>query len=339
MALRRPAGLLFARLHVHVGIFGVVGFLGLGRLGLRRVGIHLDAGFRLVLLAALGLLVVGLLLVLVLVLGFLVGIRFRIFLHVLQQPPRRLGEGALVVEDVAQLADVVAHLGGEVVAPGIDHRLRGRGHGLAGHGLAHQQAHHLGEIVLLPRVDAGIALLPAMFLERGGEVLGDAGHALRADRLDPRGLDRIEDLAGERSPRALLAVGLDVVVLQLERDRIGLAAGAGDFVGRHVARGRGQPRLAAQEAGLPAAGRTGGEAHLDVIALADRADRRAGDAAKLIDRIFRSSHRAISASVAPWPRCPSGRCRSSAGSIPPPPAARARRICSGTRPGRRRRRR
>ena len=76
--------------------------------------------------------------------------------------------------------------------PQVDELLRRRRRRLAGQPLAHHQRDRLldrrigavGDLVELAAVEAVV--------EHGGEILGDAGHAPRADRLDAGLLDRLE---------------------------------------------------------------------------------------------------------------------------------------------------
>ena len=70
-----------------------------------------------------------------------------------------------------------------------------------------------------------------MLVEGGIEVLFDAVHAPGADGFDPRGFQRLEDLARELGLWRLAGVDLGVVVAELQRNRISLAA-----CQRHVGR-------------------------------------------------------------------------------------------------------
>ena len=89
-------------------------------------------------------------------------------------------------------------------------------------------AHHHGDRFLDRRVGAvgDLVELAAMeaVVEHGGEILRDAGHAARADRLDARLLDRLEHRARLLAAGHELAVHGRIVTGELERDRIGMAA-------------------------------------------------------------------------------------------------------------------
>ena len=167
------------------------------------------------LIASSGLIVV---LLVALALQLLVGL---LQLHVGEQAAHRLGEGALAVELVLELGNVLQHLLGEIAAPGIDHGLGGLRDSLASHRLAHHQAQHLGQVGLFARRDAGVALHPALLLERRLQVLLHAGHLLGAERLAARLLDGVEDVACHRRFRAFARMHLGIVVPELQRDGVG----------------------------------------------------------------------------------------------------------------------
>ena len=102
--------------------------------------------------------------------------------------------------------------------------LRRRRRRLAGQALAHHQRDRLldrrvgavGDVVELAAV--------VVVLEHGGEIVGDADHAARADRLDARLLDRLEHGARLLAAGHELAVHGGVMAGEPQRDRIGMAA-------------------------------------------------------------------------------------------------------------------
>ena len=111
------------------------------------------------------------------------------------------------------------------IAPEIDDLRRRRRRLDAGQPLAH----HEGDRVLDRRVrPVGDVLVFAAamvaVLEHGREVVGDARHAPRADRLDARLLDRVEDRAGRLSLGREPAMDAGVVAGEPQRHRIGMAA-------------------------------------------------------------------------------------------------------------------
>ena len=108
--------------------------------------------------------------------------------------------------------------------PQIDQAPRRRRRRLAGQALAH---HHrdrfldrrigaVGDLVELAAVE--------LVVEHGGEILGDALHAPRADRLDARLLDRLEHRARLLAARHQAAMHGGVVAGDAQRDGVGVAA-------------------------------------------------------------------------------------------------------------------
>ena len=141
--------------------------------------------------------------------------------------------------------------------------------------------------------DAGEAALAAMLPKRRAQILAHARHGVGADRLEARLLDRVEDVAGEFAARRLAAVDGRVVVAQLERDGVGLAAHLRDLVGRQVVGRQRQLRLAAEQAML-----AGREADRQLVLARDRAHRGAGDALELLGAGFLVGHGGVSAGYA-----------------------------------------
>ena len=109
----------------------------------------------------------------------------------------------------------------------------------------------VGDLVELAAMEAVV--------EHGGEIVRDAGHAARADRLDARLLDRIEHRARLLAAGHELAMHRRIVAGEPQRDRIGVAAHDRGFALGELARRLRQPRLAAGKA-RP----LGGEADLEV---------------------------------------------------------------------------
>ena len=86
-------------------------------------------------------------------------------------------------------------------------------------------------------------------IDHGREVLGDAGHAPRADRLDAGLLDRLEYRARLLAAGHQFPVHARIVAGKLERDRVRMPAHDRGLVPGKLARRLGQPRLAADDAG------------------------------------------------------------------------------------------
>ena len=103
-------------------------------------------------------------------------------------------------------------------------------------------------------------------VEHGGEILRDAAHAARADRLDPRLLDGFEHRARLLAAGHELAMHRRIVAGEPQRDRIGMAAHDRGLALVEPARRLRQPRLAA---GKPRP--LGGEGDFEVGLAGDRA--------------------------------------------------------------------
>ena len=117
-------------------------------------------------------------------------------------------------------------------------------------------------------------------VEHGGEIVRDAGHAARADRLDAGLLDGVEHRARGLPPGTSLRCTLGIVAGELERDGVGVAAHDRGLLRGQLARRLGQPRLAADHAGA-----LGGESDLELGLARDRAQA-AGDRA--LERLGRA---------------------------------------------------
>ena len=114
-------------------------------------------------------------------------------------------------------------------------------------------AHHEGDRVLDRRVRSVgdvLVLAAAMVavLEHGREVVGDARHAPRADRLDAGLLDGVEHGARCLRLRREPAMDAGVVAGEPQRHRIGVAAHDRDVLPVELARRLGQARLVGHQA-------------------------------------------------------------------------------------------
>ena len=160
------------------------------------------------------------------------------------------------------------------VAPQIDD-LVGGGRGLcAGQPLAHHQR----DRILDRRIGAVGDLLVfaatmVAIVEHRGDVGGDARHAARADGLDPRLLDRIEDRARRLPFGRELAMNGIVVTGEPKGHGIGVAAQDRHILQRQPPRRLGQADLVAHEGGTIRR-----ECHLEVGLARQRLDA-AGDRA------------------------------------------------------------
>ena len=156
-----------------------------------------------------------------------------------------LGEGALVEDRVAEPVEIGAGLILDEGAPQIDQARARRAAVQAGQPLAHQHRDRLLErrLVAVARLGEGAAVKAVV--EHGGEVGRDALHAARADRFDPRLLDRVEQRARRRVLRREPAMDRVVVAGEPQRERIGEAAHDRRLARVRLARRLGQARLGA----------------------------------------------------------------------------------------------
>ena len=166
----------------------------------------------------------------------------------------------------------------------------------AGQLFADHHADDLGDGRVVAFLDAVIAAAAAAFFQGRGQVGRDTRHAAGADRLDPGLLDRLVDVAGDLAARHMPGMGFRIVVAQAQGHRIGLAPQVRDFVVAQFARGQGQMRRLALDAG-----RLAGEADGQLAPARHRPHRGAGDPLEFLDRIGSVAHAKI------IPRSPSPR--------------------------------
>ena len=114
-----------------------------------------------------------------------------------------------------------------------------------------------------------------------GEIVADPGITTRAQRLDPRRLDRVIDRARHRLDRRGLGVERGVVQLQPQRKGVGEPARLGHLFG-------GQRTAGHRHADMLARGgrRVGGEGELDLRLLRDGTRRAAEDRLEPVERGF-----------------------------------------------------
>ncbi len=264
----RTAGILVAgarhQLALHlVGAGGIAVLLLLGNAGLERA---LGARHRAVagLALALGVGAVVALAFLLVALAGGVGLA-EIEIEILDQLARHLGVAVLVGDVAVELQDVAADPALEPGTPELDQLRRGGRRRRAGELLAGQEPHGFRERALAALGETVIALAAVARLQHGGEIAGDAGHALDAERLDPRLLHALEDRARHLALRRAARVQLGVVMLEAKRQRVGGAAHLRRLLLREIARRRRQARARTGEAR-----RLRPVAHGHVVALGDR---------------------------------------------------------------------
>ena len=142
----------------------------------------------------------------------------------------------LVGDRAVELAEIAGDLAFEPWPPQIDDLARRGRRRFARQGLAGQQPHRLGHRALGALGDALEALAAVLLVEHRGEIGGDPGHPPRAQRLDPRLLDRLEHRARQRAAGSAAAVHGVVVVAQPQRQAVGGAAQLRGLFGRQIAR-------------------------------------------------------------------------------------------------------
>jgi hypothetical protein len=125
------------------------------------------------------------------------------------------------------------------------------------------------------------------------------GHPARAKRFDPHLLERLEDHPGDLAARAETLMQLRVMMAQLERDAVGLAANPRQIRGRHVAPGQRQsdPRRRLSDPGL-ALGLAGPERHRQRRAVCHRPAGRGDRALEGLDPLpARRPHRCVPSQI------------------------------------------
>ena len=299
----------------HVGVVGHVGGRRIGSFGgaighvlgghlrvLRAHALHVVAVGGVAVLA--GILLAALVLAFVV---FLLGIAAAVVAHFerVEQIVHRVAELALVLEHAFQPVEIAPGAVLDQRTPEVDQLLGGRGRRHAGQPLAHHQRQR----VLDRRVGAlgdGVELAAVEFLvKHGGQILGDAVHAPRADRLDARLLDRLEHRARLLAAGLQAAVHRRIVAGNAQCDRVGMAAHDRRLAARELARRLRQPHLAAHQAGA-----LGGEGHFQLRLARDGAQA-AGDRAlerlgrRVLRRRFafdvRGHHSALVSQWQEWP--------------------------------------
>ena len=192
-----------------------------------------------------------------------------------------VAEARLVLDQLLEPVEILAGAVLDQRTPELDQALRRRRRRHAGEPLAHQH----GERLLDRRVGAvgDLVELAAMeaVVDHGGEVLGDAGHAARADRLDAGLLDRLEHRARGLAARHELPMHARIVTGELERDRVGVPAHDRGLAGGELARRLRQPDLAADHAGA-----LGREGDFEVGLARDRAQAAGHRALERLGRAF-----------------------------------------------------
>ena len=256
------------------------------------------------------------------------------------------GEVALILDVLQQAIEIAPGPVLDEVAPQIDDLGGGGRRFEAGQALAHHQR----DRILDRRVGAVrdllvLAAAVVAVLEHRRDVAGDAGHAARADRLDARLLDRVEDGARRLAVGREAAMHGGVVAGEPQRHRIGMAAQDRDVLrasGGAAARASGA--LSPMSAGRSDAKVTSRSGFRAIARMQPAIERLSGSAGASFFSPGLRFEMDIWTSPAPTGPCmtaprsrrfPAVPCRRSAGRTPRPGGAPARRTCSGTSRGRR----
>ena len=157
--------------------------------------------------------------------------------------------GALVEEGLAQPVEIGAGLLLDEGAPKLDETRRAARRRKPGQALAREHRDRVLERRLLARARLGEGAAVVAVVEHRGQVRGDALHAARADRLDARLLDRVEQRARRRALRRVAAVDRVAVTGEAQGKRVREAADDRRLAWIGLARRLGQARLDALRSG------------------------------------------------------------------------------------------
>ncbi len=206
---------------------------------------------------------------------FVVGIAAAVVAHVqrVEQVVHGVAELALVLDHAFEPVEIAPGAILDQRPPQIDQLFRVRGRRHAGEPLAHHERQRLLDRRVAALCDLIEFAALELLVEHGGQVLGNAVHAPRADRFDARLLHRLEHRARLLAARLQAPVHGRIVAGNAQSDGVGIAAHDRRFRSCELARRLRQPRLAGDQAGP-----LGGESHLE-IGLARDGAQAAGDRA------------------------------------------------------------
>jgi hypothetical protein len=159
-----------------------------------------------------------------------------------------VAETCLVFDQPLKSIEVAAGAIFDQRPPEIDNLPRRCRRRLAGQSLSYHQRDSFLDRRIRPVGDLVEFAAMKSIVEHGREVLGNAGHAAGADRLDAGLLDCLEYGARLLPARHELAMHHGVVAGELECDRVGVSADDCRIRAAELAWRLGQPRLAGHDA-------------------------------------------------------------------------------------------
>ena len=199
----------------------------------------------------------------------------------LQQVMNRVAKLGLILGEILQHIEARTDLVLEDRPPEVDHLARGHRRREPGQPFAHHHRQRIGQRRIGAVGDFVVFAAMEMIVEHRSEVLGDAAHALGADRLDTGLLDGIEHAPRLRIAGHQLAMNFRIVTRHAQRNGVRMAAHDGGILAGQLARRFRQPRLAGRQA------RTlGGEGHFKFGLLGDGPQRRRHRALERLRRRF-----------------------------------------------------
>ena len=235
-----------------VGQFGLVALLHVGAVfhGDLRLGLvfllvlaALGAGLGLVAFLVFRTLAVGVVLIFLgLVAGLILIWRVRVIAQLVaiaeirDHLARKAGKGCLIGQHMIQIVERAAGLFFDKATPQVHDVFGGLGQRVAGGQMAHKIACGDRKWRLAGACDGGIALAISLMGDLGVDVGGRAGHDAGTHRLAAGGLHRVVDLARQLPGGGIAVGGRLVVILALQCEGVGGAAGQKHLIARHAAR-------------------------------------------------------------------------------------------------------
>ena len=150
--------------------------------------------------------------------------------------PRKAGKSGLIGQHMIEVVQRAAGLFFDKATPQVHDVFGGLGQRVAGGQMAHKVACGDRKRRLAGACDGGIALAISLMGDLGVNVGGRAGHDAGTHRLAAGGLHRVVDLARQLPGGGIAVGGRLVVILALQCEGVGGAAGQKHLIARHAAR-------------------------------------------------------------------------------------------------------